>query len=80
MDQYKDTTVNFLFKSYINIVYKRYYCAPTDETLTTQEYIGHGVTVSSYEGSIKDIKNKFLIPVVLPWPQVDKVYIPVNCS
>ncbi|KAK4731926.1 hypothetical protein R3W88_024914 [Solanum pinnatisectum] len=80
MDQYRYTTVNYLFKSYINIVYKRYYCASTDDTLSTQEHIDRGVTVSIYEKSIKDIINRFSIPVALPWHLVDEVYIPVNCD
>ncbi|WMV14806.1 hypothetical protein MTR67_008191 [Solanum verrucosum] len=49
MDQYLYTTVNCLFKSYIDIVYKRYHCSPADDTFSTQEHIDRGVTVSAYE-------------------------------
>ena len=73
-------TVNCLVKSYINIVYKRYYCAPADKTLTIQQHIGRGVTISGYEKSIKDIINGFLISAALPWHLVDEVYILFNCG
>ena len=46
LDQYKYITVNFFQVIYINIVYKRYYCAPADETLTTQDHVGCGVAIS----------------------------------
>jgi len=80
MDQYLYTTVNCLFKSYIDIVYKRYHCSPADDTFSTQEHIDRGVTVSAYERSIKDIISGFSIPAALPWHLVDEVYIPVNCG
>ncbi|KAG5620622.1 hypothetical protein H5410_005840 [Solanum commersonii] len=80
MDQYIYTTVNCLFKSYINIVYNRYYCSPADDTLSTHDHISRGVTASVYERSIKDIINGFSIPTDLPWHLVDAVYIPVNCD
>ncbi|KAK4731394.1 hypothetical protein R3W88_024382 [Solanum pinnatisectum] len=77
MDQYRYTTINYLFKSYINIVYKRYYCALANDTLSTQEHIDCGVTVYVYERSIKDIINRFLIPAALPWHLVDEVLVVV---
>ena len=80
LDQYRYTTVNCLFMSYINIVYNRYYCAPVDEYLTTQQHIGRGKAIAGYERSIKDIINGFLIPASLPWHIVDEVYIPINCG
>ena len=66
LDQYRYTTVNCLFMSYINIVYNRYYCASVDESLTTQQHIDRDVTIAGYERSIKDIINEFLIPASLP--------------
>ena len=58
--------VNCLFKSYISIVYKRYYYAPADENLTTKQHIGRGVAIAGYERSIKYIINGFMIPDALP--------------
>jgi len=69
-----------LFKSYINIVYNRYYCSSANDTLSTHDHIFRGVTVSVYERSIKDIINGFSIPAALPWHLVDEVYILVNCA
>ncbi|KAH0739651.1 hypothetical protein KY290_038356 [Solanum tuberosum] len=80
MNQYLYTTVNCLFKSYIDIVYKRYHCSPADDTFSTQEHIDRGVMVSAYERSITDIISGFSIPAALPWHLVDEVYIPVNCG
>ncbi|KAK4709988.1 hypothetical protein R3W88_004501 [Solanum pinnatisectum] len=80
MDQYIYTTINCLFKSYFNIVYNRYYCSPTDDTLSTHDHISRGVIVSVYERSIKDIINGFSIPTALPWHLVDEVYILFNCD
>ena len=73
MDQYRYTTVNCLFKSYINIVYKRYYCGHTTTYCS-------GLAISGYKRSIKDIIDGFSIPAALPWHLVDEVYIPVNCG
>ena len=69
-----------MFKSYINIVYNRYYCASVDESLTTQQHIDRDVTIAGYERSIKDIINGFLIPASLPWHVVAEVYISINCG
>ncbi|KAH0722563.1 hypothetical protein KY290_005214 [Solanum tuberosum] len=80
MDQYRYTMINCLFKSYINIVYNRYYCSSANDTLSTHDHIFRGVTVSVYERSIKDIINGFSIPAALPWHLVDEVYILVNCA
>ncbi|KAH0717026.1 hypothetical protein KY285_013057 [Solanum tuberosum] len=75
MDQYIYTTVNCLFKSYINIVYHRYYCSLANDTLSTHDHISRGVTASVYERSIKDIINGFSIPTALPWHLVDALSI-----
>ncbi|KAG5577387.1 hypothetical protein H5410_057521 [Solanum commersonii] len=80
MDPYRYTTVNCLFKSYVNIVYNRYYCSPADDTLSTKDHIFHVVIVSVYERSIKDIINRFSIPAALPWHLVNEVYILVYCD
>ncbi|KAG5614409.1 hypothetical protein H5410_014233 [Solanum commersonii] len=80
MDQYRYTTCNCLFKSYINNAYKRYYCSPTDDTLSTQEHIARADVVSVYERSINDVIYEFSIPANLPWHLVDEVYISINCD
>uniref|UniRef100_M1BE06 Ulp1 protease family, C-terminal catalytic domain containing protein n=1 Tax=Solanum tuberosum TaxID=4113 RepID=M1BE06_SOLTU len=80
MDQYRYTTCNCLFKSYINNAYKRYYCSPTDDTLRTQEHIPRADVVSVYERSIKDVINEYFVPAALPWHLVDEVYISINCD
>ncbi|KAG5580709.1 hypothetical protein H5410_051336 [Solanum commersonii] len=75
MDQYRYTTCNYLFKSYINNAYKRYYCSFADDTLSTQEHIARANVVYVYETSIKDIINEFSVPVALPWHLVDELSI-----
>ncbi|KAG5630566.1 hypothetical protein H5410_002283 [Solanum commersonii] len=80
MDQYRSTTCNCLFNTYIKNVYKRYYCSHADDTLSTQQHIARADVVSVYERSIKYVINDFSVPVALPWHLVDEVYIPINCD
>ncbi|KAG5570104.1 hypothetical protein H5410_059870 [Solanum commersonii] len=80
MDQYRYTTCNCLFSTYIKNAYKRYYCSPADDTLSTQQHIARADVVSVYERSIKDVINGFFVPAALPWHLVDEVYIPINCD
>ncbi|KAH0768486.1 hypothetical protein KY285_004357 [Solanum tuberosum] len=80
MDQYRYTTCNCLFNTYIKNAYKRYYCSPADDTLSTQQHIARADVVSVYERSIKDVINGFSVPAALPWHLVDEVYIPINCD
>ncbi|KAH0667608.1 hypothetical protein KY285_028814 [Solanum tuberosum] len=80
MDQYRYTTVNYLFKSHINNAHTRYYNSLADDIISTQEHIARGDAVSIHERSIINIINGFSIPTALPWHLVDEVYIPVNCD
>ncbi|KAH0734313.1 hypothetical protein KY285_010020 [Solanum tuberosum] len=80
MDQYRYTTCNCLFNTYIKNAYKRYYCSPADDTLSTQQHIARADVVSVYERSIKEVINGFSVPAALPWHLVDEVYIPINCD
>ncbi|KAH0696337.1 hypothetical protein KY289_013819 [Solanum tuberosum] len=77
-NQYRFTTINCLFKTYINVAHIRYYCNPPDENLSTQDHIARGVVEFAFERSIKNIIKGFSIPVGLPWHLVDDVYISVN--
>ncbi|KAH0763619.1 hypothetical protein KY290_019692 [Solanum tuberosum] len=77
-NEYRFTTVNCLFKTFINEAYNRYYCSAFDDNLTTQEHMARGAVVSAIERSIKNIIKGFSIPTGLPWHLVDEVYIPVN--
>jgi len=77
-NEYRFTTVNCLFKTFINEAYNRYYCSAFDDNLTTQEHMARGAVISAIERSIKNIIKGFSIPAGLPWHLVDEVYIPVN--
>ncbi|KAH0761454.1 hypothetical protein KY290_017527 [Solanum tuberosum] len=80
LDQYRYTTVNCLFKTYINNTNERYHCSPADDNLSTQEHMARGSVVSGFERSLMNIINGFEIPAGLPWHSCDDVYIPVNCD
>ncbi|KAG5581161.1 hypothetical protein H5410_051788 [Solanum commersonii] len=80
MNQYRYTTVNYLFTSHINNAHTRYYNSPANDIISAQEHIAHGAAVSIHERSIINVINGFLIPAALPWHLVDEVYIPVNCD
>ncbi|XP_049414762.1 uncharacterized protein LOC125877540 [Solanum stenotomum] len=77
-NEYRFTTINCLFKTFINDVYNRYYCSASDDNLTTQEHMARGAVVSAIERSIINIIKEFFIPAGLPWHLVDEVYIPAN--
>ncbi|KAG5594780.1 hypothetical protein H5410_036012, partial [Solanum commersonii] len=77
-NQYRFTTVNCLFKTYINNAQTRYYCNPPDDNLSTHEHMEHGAVVSTFERLIKNIINGFSISVGLSWHLVNDVYILVN--
>ncbi|KAL3325350.1 hypothetical protein AABB24_039110 [Solanum stoloniferum] len=72
MDQYRYTTCNCLFNTYIKNAYKRYHCSPADDTLSTQQHIARADVVSVYERSIKEVINGFSVPAALPWHLVDE--------
>ncbi|KAG5592218.1 hypothetical protein H5410_042732 [Solanum commersonii] len=78
LDQYRYTTVNYLFKTYINNTHERYHCSLADDNLSTQEHMARGSVVSGFERSLMNIINGFEIPAGLPWHSCDDVYIPVN--
>ncbi|KAH0722118.1 hypothetical protein KY289_005162 [Solanum tuberosum] len=80
LDQYRYTTVNCLFKTYINNTHERYHCSLADDNLSTQEHMARGSVVSGFEQSMMNIINGFEIPAGLPWHSCDDVYIPVNCD
>ncbi|KAH0722903.1 hypothetical protein KY290_005568 [Solanum tuberosum] len=80
LDQYRYTTVNCLFKTYINNTHERYHCSLADDNLSTQEHMARGSVVSGFERSMMNIINGFEIPAGLPWHSCDDVYIPVNCD
>ncbi|KAH0655064.1 hypothetical protein KY285_029946 [Solanum tuberosum] len=75
MDKYRYTTGNCLFNTYIKNAYKRYYCSPADDTLSTQQHIARADVVSVYERSIKYVINGFSVPAALPWHLVDELSI-----
>ncbi|KAG5608873.1 hypothetical protein H5410_020154 [Solanum commersonii] len=77
-NEYRHTTINYLFKTFINDAHTRYYCGPPDDNLSTQEHIAHGPIVSAFKRSIKNIIKEFSISTELPWHLVDDVYIPMN--
>ncbi|XP_069146099.1 uncharacterized protein [Solanum lycopersicum] len=70
IQEFLDWIKKGLLKSHVN----KYYCAPVDEYLTTQQHIGRGIAIAGYERSIKDIINGFLIPASLPWHVVAEAY------
>ncbi|KAH0754139.1 hypothetical protein KY290_024409 [Solanum tuberosum] len=78
LNEYRFTTINCLFKTFINDAYNRYYCSASDDNLTTQEHMARGAVISAIERSIKNIIKGFSIPAGLPWHLVDEVYILVN--
>ncbi|KAH0672162.1 hypothetical protein KY284_023249 [Solanum tuberosum] len=78
LNEYRFTTVNCLFKTFINDAYNGYYCSASNHNLTTQEHMARGVVVSAIERSIKNIIKGFSIPARLRWHLVDEVYISVN--
>ncbi|WMV37099.1 hypothetical protein MTR67_030484 [Solanum verrucosum] len=53
-NKYRFTTVNCLFKTFINDVYNRYYCSASDDNLTTQEHMTRGAVVSAIESDFFD--------------------------
>ncbi|KAK4720813.1 hypothetical protein R3W88_011046 [Solanum pinnatisectum] len=76
--KYRFTTVNWLFKTFINDAHTRYYCSPPDDNFSTQEHMARGPIVSAFKRSIKNIIKEFFIPAEYPWHLVDDVYISVN--
>ncbi|KAG5594775.1 hypothetical protein H5410_036007 [Solanum commersonii] len=77
-NQYRFTTVNCLFKTYINNTHTRYYCNPPDDNLSMHEHMEHGAVEFTFESSIKNIINGFSVSVGLLWHLVYDVYISVN--
>ncbi|KAG5604478.1 hypothetical protein H5410_025970 [Solanum commersonii] len=76
VDQYRSTTCNFLFNTYIKNAYKRYYCSLADDTLSTHQHIAQADVVSVYERSIKYVINEFhwVLAVVVLRNQLIRVY------
>ncbi|KAG5579699.1 hypothetical protein H5410_050326 [Solanum commersonii] len=70
-NQYRFTTLNDLFKTFINDAHTRYYCSPPDDNLSTQEHLARRVVVSTFERSIKNIIKAFSISAELSWHLVD---------
>ncbi|KAG5596336.1 hypothetical protein H5410_037568 [Solanum commersonii] len=60
MDQYRYTTCNCLFNTYIKNAYKMYYCSPADDTLSTQQHIARADVVSVYKKTINTSSMVFL--------------------
>ncbi|PHT99977.1 hypothetical protein BC332_29765 [Capsicum chinense] len=78
--EYRYTTVNCLFKTYIDATYKRYIEDAAGDSLSTQDDYKKMSFVASYEGALINIIKGFNIPAALSWHLVDEVYIPVNCD
>ncbi|PHU07825.1 hypothetical protein BC332_24314 [Capsicum chinense] len=70
--EYRYTTVNCLFKTYIDATYKRYIEDATGDSLSTQDDYKKMSFVASNEGALINIIKGFNIPVALPWHLVDE--------
>ncbi|KAF3652333.1 hypothetical protein FXO38_16164 [Capsicum annuum] len=73
--EYRYTTVNCLFKTYINAIYKRYFEDAANDSLSTQDDYKRSCLVASNEESLINIIKGFNVPVVLPWHMIDDVYV-----
>ncbi|PHU25048.1 hypothetical protein BC332_03380 [Capsicum chinense] len=77
---YRFTTTNYFFKSYIVKTYSNYYEDDTDTIITTQQDYTQSVDVVLNEDAITNIIKGYCMPSGLPWHQVDEVYVPINCN
>ncbi|PHT42420.1 hypothetical protein CQW23_16445 [Capsicum baccatum] len=78
--EYRYTTVNCLFKTYIDATYKHYFEEATGDSLSTQDDYKKMYFVASNEGSLINIIKGLNIPAALPWHLVNDIYVPVNCD
>ncbi|KAF3657772.1 hypothetical protein FXO37_14735 [Capsicum annuum] len=78
--EYRYTTVNCLFKTYIDATYKRYFEDAAGDSLSTQDNYKRSCLVASNEESLINIIKGFGVPAAFPWHMVDDVYVPVNCD
>ncbi|PHT29330.1 hypothetical protein CQW23_31075 [Capsicum baccatum] len=76
--EYRYTTVNCLFKTYIDETYKSYFEDAAGDSLSTQDDYKKMCFVPSNEGALINIIKGFNIPAALPFHLVDVVYVPVN--
>ncbi|KAF3667544.1 hypothetical protein FXO37_09979 [Capsicum annuum] len=76
--EYRYTTVNCLFKTYIDATYKRYFEYAAGDSISTQDDYKKTCFVASNEGALINIIKGFNIPAALPCHLVDDVYVPVN--
>ncbi|PHT70881.1 hypothetical protein T459_25985 [Capsicum annuum] len=77
-DNYRYTTINCFFKTYIDKTYSRYYPADQTYQISTQEDYEKSYVVAKNEDAITNIINRFCISAGLPWHMIDEVYVPVN--
>ncbi|KAF3634504.1 hypothetical protein FXO37_26453 [Capsicum annuum] len=70
--EYRYTTVNCLFKTYIDVTYKHYIEDAAGDSLSTQDDYKKMSFVASNEGALINIIKGFNIPVALPWHLVDE--------
>ncbi|PHU00465.1 hypothetical protein BC332_30252 [Capsicum chinense] len=77
-EEYRYTTVNCLFKTYIDATYKRYFEYAAGDSLSTQDDYKKTYFIASNEGALINIIKGFNIPVALPCHLVDDVYVPIN--
>ncbi|KAF3652335.1 hypothetical protein FXO38_16166 [Capsicum annuum] len=76
--EYRYTTINCLFKTYIDATYKRYFEDAAGDSLSTQDNYKRSCLVASNEESLINIIKGFGVPAAFPWHMVDDVYVPVN--
>ncbi|KAF3638007.1 hypothetical protein FXO38_23464 [Capsicum annuum] len=77
---YRFTITNYFFKNYIDKAYSRCYEDDTDTVLTTQQDYVESARVALIEEAITYIIKGYCMSSSLPWHQVDKVYVPINCN
>ncbi|PHU17735.1 hypothetical protein BC332_13430 [Capsicum chinense] len=75
---YKYTTVNYVFKIYIDKTYRNYYQSVGEKVLPTQEAFEHYSVVDHYEKSLINTIRGFSLSDGMPWHLLDEVYIPIN--
>ncbi|KAF3670239.1 hypothetical protein FXO38_07187 [Capsicum annuum] len=78
--EYRFTTTNCFFKSYIEKTYRRYDPDDSDTVLSTQQDYVQSVIVVQNEEALTNIIKEFCIPARLPWHLVAEVYVLVNCN
>ncbi|PHT43038.1 hypothetical protein CQW23_17063 [Capsicum baccatum] len=76
--EYRYTTVNCVFMSYIHDTYTHYHRSHSEIDLSSHVENVCSMKVALVERSICEIMQGICIPAGIPWHLIDEVYVPIN--